>query len=170
MQAMALRVNAWLRRDKLRLVVTILLIGITAGVTMGIAAGARRTDTAPDRYTRRAGGDPDLVITQRSGHPLSEQVARLPGVVSTRSQAFVPSFLVSPLDGVPVLEPNAFAGDDQFNGTRIVEGRFTDPASPDEFTVNGPMASLLARRFGTRVGDRFQVASFTQEQVAAGFE
>ncbi|HWC10148.1 MAG TPA: FtsX-like permease family protein [Acidimicrobiales bacterium] len=170
MQAVALRVNAWLRRDKLRLVVTILLIGITAGVTMGIAAGARRTDTAPDRYTRRAGGDPDLVITQLSGHPLSEQVARLPGVVSIQSQVFVPSFLVSPLDGMPVLEPNAFAGDDQFNGTRIIEGRFTRPASPDEFTVNGPMASLLARRFGTRVGDRFQVVSFTQEQVAAGFE
>ncbi|MEA2932054.1 MAG: hypothetical protein QOI56_839, partial [Actinomycetota bacterium] len=66
MSAVALRLNAWLRRDRLRLVGTILLIGVTAGVTMGIAAGARRTDTAPDRYTSRAGGDPDLVITQLS--------------------------------------------------------------------------------------------------------
>ena len=170
MPAMALRVRAWSRRGKVRLVVTILLIGVSAGIPMGIAAGARRTDSAPDRYTRQAGGDPDLVVSQLSGRPLSADVARLPGVVSTRSQVFVPAFLVSPLDGVPVLEPNAFAGNDQFVGARVVKGRFNDPASPNEFTVNGPMASLLAKRFGTRVGDPFQVVSFTQEQVAAGFE
>jgi hypothetical protein len=170
MPAMALRVIAWLRREKLRVVVTILLVAVTAGVTMGIAAGTRRTETAPDRYTREAGGDPDLVITQLSGLPLTDVVSRLPGVVSTQSLAFVPSFLVSPLDGVPVLEPNSFFGDDQFVGARIVEGRFTDPAHPDEFTINRPMASLLANRFGTKVGDRFQVVSYTQEQVAAAFE
>ncbi len=170
MPAMALRVKAWLRREKLRVVVTIVLAAVTAGVTMGIAAGTRRTDTAPDRYTRKAGGDPELVITQVSGRPLTGAVSRLPGVVSTQSLSFVPSFLVSPVDGAPVLEPNSFFGDDQFVGARIVEGRFTDPAHPDEFTINRPMASLLVERFGTKVGDRFQVVSFTQEQVAAGFE
>ena len=167
---MALRVNAWLRRERLRVLVTILLVAVTGGVTMGIAAGTRRTDTAPGRYTRQAGGDPDLVINQVSGFPLTDAVSRLPGVVSARGIAFVPSFLVSPLDGVPVLEPNTFVGDGRFGGARIVEGRFANPAHPHEFTVNGPMASLLAERFGTEVGDRFQVVSYSQEQVAAGFE
>ena len=83
---------------------------------------------------------------------------------------FVPSFLVSPLDGTPVFEPNSFAGDDDAVGARIVDGRFTDPANPNEFTINRPMASLLAERFGTHIGDRFQVVSFSQEQVAANFD
>lgn len=170
MPAMAFRCKAWLRRSLPAVVVTVLLIGVTSGLALTIASGARRTQTAPDRYTAQAGGDPDLVINQLGGPPLRDQVARLPGVTSARSQAFVPAFLVSPLDGSPLLEPNAFAGDDRFIGARIVEGRFTDPASPDEFTVNGPMASLLAKRFGTSVGDRFEVVAFTQEQVAAGFE
>jgi hypothetical protein len=137
---------------------------------MGIAAGTRRTDSAPDRYTRQAGGDPDLAVVQTHGQPLDRQVARLPGVASARSQVFVASFLVSPVDGRPILEPSSFAGDDRFVGTRIVDGRLTDPAEPDEFTVNGPMASLLRQRLGSEVGDRFQVISYDQAQVAAKFE
>lgn len=166
---MRLRIAAWLRREKARLVVVVLLVGLAGGVTMGIAAGARRTDSAPDRYTGRSGGDQDLVIIQSQGQPLDREIARLPGVASARSQVFVPSFLVSPVDGRPLLEPNSFAGDDQWVGTRLVDGRFTDPANPDEFTVNGPMAALLRERFGTEVGDRFQVVSYDRAQVAANF-
>jgi ABC-type lipoprotein release transport system permease subunit len=170
MAAMMLRVKVWAARQRLRLVVAAVLIGMAGGVAMGIAAGTRRTDSAPGRYTRRAGGDPDLVITQLSGRPLSEAVAALPGVASTKALVFVPSFLVSPLDGTPVLEPNSFAGNDDAVGTRVVEGRFVDPANPNEFTVNRPLASLLAERFGTRVGDKFQVVSYSQDQVAANFD
>ena len=170
MSGMLLRVKVWVGRHRLRLVVSAVLIGIVAGLAMGIAMGTRRTSSAPDRYTRFAGGDPDLVITQQSGPSLQDNVADLPGVRSTKAFVFVPSFLLSPVDGSLVFEPNPFAGDDDAFGTRAVEGRLTDPAEPNEFVVNRAMATLLRDRFGTRIGDSFQVASFDQAQVAANFD
>jgi len=170
MSASALRVRRWMGRHWARLAVAALLIGVVGGLALGLAAGTRRTSSAPDRYTRHFGGDPDLLITQLSGQPLDEQVARLPGVASVESIVFVPSFPVSPRDGTPVLEPNTFAGDDDAVGRRAVQGRLTDPSRPEEFTVNRSMASLLSERFGTRIGDRFQVVSYDQAQVAANFD
>lgn len=167
---MLLRVSAWVARHRLQLVVSAVLIGIGGGLAMGVVMGTRRTSSAPDRYTRHAGGDPDLVITQQSGPSLENDVAKLPGVVSTSAFVFVPSFLISPLDGTLVFDANPFAGDNDALGARIVEGRFTDPANPNEFVVNRPMAALLEARFGTRVGDAFQVASFDQAQIAANFD
>ena len=170
MSASALRVRRWVGRHWARLGVAAILIGVVGGLALGLAAGTRRTDSAPDRYTRHFGGDPDLLITQLSGQPLDEQVARLPGVESIESIVFVPSFLVSPRDGSLVFEPNSFAGDDDAVGRRAVKGRLVDPSHPDEFTVNRSMAALLSERFGTRVGDRFQVRSYDQHQVAGNFD
>ena len=170
MSASALRVRRWVGRHWARLVVAAIVIGVVGGLAIGLAAGTRRTDSAPDRYTRHFGGDPDLVVTQLSGGPLDEEVARMPGISSLESFVFVPSFLVSPRDGTPVLEPNSFAGDDDAVGRRAVEGRLTDPSNPDEFTVNRSMASLLSERFGTSVGDRFHVVSYDQAQVASNFD
>ncbi|MBK5332652.1 MAG: hypothetical protein JJD93_11805, partial [Ilumatobacteraceae bacterium] len=154
--------RVWTRPRLRLLVVTALLIGVIGGVVIGLAAGARRTATAPDRYTSQAGGDPDLLITQQGGVPLTEKIAGIPGVAEARSTAFVTSFLVAPDDGTPVLVPNPFAGDDRWLGARVGAGRFTDPAAPDEFTVNRTFANYLADHFGTKVGDQFQVTSFDQ--------
>ena len=167
MSAILLRVRVWLRQHLRQLAITALLIGIAGGLAIGLAAGTRRTDSAPDRYTEQYGGDPDVVIQQQSGAPLDAEVAKIPGVVDTRAFAFVTSFLIAPDDGSPVFEPNPFAGDDRTFGGRVVEGRFADPAAPDEFTVNRSFAALLSKRFGTRVGDQFEVTSFDQEQVSA---
>lgn len=164
---MRLRVRVWVQRRLPQLLVAALLIAIAGGLAMGLAAGTRRTGSAPDRYTARAGGDPDLVITQLSGPPLTAEVAKIDGVAEVGSIAFVTSFLVSPSDGSPVLEPNPFAGDNRLVGARVVEGRLPDPAAPDEFTVNRTFFAWLEERFGTHVGDLFQVASFDQQQLAA---
>lgn len=168
--AMWLRVSAWIRRRRLRLVASAVLVGCIAGLAMGVVAGTRRTGTAPDRYTAHAGGDPELTITQMYGQPLTDEIAQLPGVDSTKAIAFIPSFIVSPIDGTPILEPNPFAGNDDALGARVVEGRFTDPTNPSEFTVNQSMADLLDDRFGMGVGDDFDVVSFSQDQVAANFD
>ena len=64
-----------------------------------------------------------------------------------------------------MLTPNPWAGDDRSLGARVVEGRFTDPEAPDEFTANRTFADFLAANFGTRVGDEFEVTSFDQEQL-----
>jgi hypothetical protein len=164
--ATMLRVRVWTRPRWRLLVVTALLIGVIGGVVIGLAAGARRTASAPDRYTSQAGGDPDLLITQQGGAPLTEKIAGIPGVADARSNAFVTSFLVAPDDGSPVLAPNPFAGDDRWLGARVDAGRFVDPGAPDEFTVNRTFANYLADHFGTKIGDQFQVTSFDQDQLA----
>ena len=87
-------------------------------------------------------------------------------MAEARSTTFVTSFLVAPDDKSPVLVPNPFAGDDRLLGARVDAGRFTDPAAPDEFTVNRIFATYLADHFGTKIGDQFQVTSFDQDQLA----
>ncbi|HEY4333242.1 MAG TPA: hypothetical protein VGM78_11755, partial [Ilumatobacteraceae bacterium] len=167
---MALRVAVYLRRSWRILVIASILVGVIGGLAMGIAAGTRRTESAPDRYTRAAGGDPDLVITQQIGTPLIDSIRDLHGVSSVQALVFVASFLMSPIDGTPVLEPNSFAGNDDAVGARVVSGRFGELSEPNGFTVNRPMAALLAKQFGTEVGDQFQVESFDQAQVLANFD
>ncbi|MEO6653276.1 MAG: FtsX-like permease family protein [Ilumatobacteraceae bacterium] len=159
-----------MRHRKLRLAATAIVVGAIAGLAMGIVAGTRRTDSAPDRYTEHAGGDPDLTITQMFGPPLIDDVTKLPGVISTKSIVFVPSFIVSPIDGAPVFDPNPFAGNDDVLGARVVDGRFTDPTRPNEFTVNRLLAQLIDQRFGLGVGDQFDVVSFSQDQVESNFD
>lgn len=159
-----------MRRNALKLVVAGMIIGVLGGVATGIVTGTVRTASAPDRYTTRAGGDPDLVITQQSGRPLAGQIAQLDGVESTKSFVFVTAFLVAPTDGSLIFEPNPFAGDADSLGTRIVEGRFPDPSDPGEFVVNRSLWEMLHERYGTRIGDVFDVRSFAQEQVTASLD
>jgi len=159
------RVAVWIRRRAGALIRTALIIGVVAGVALAMSAGARRTASAPDRYTRAAGGDPDFQITQQAGLPLTREVADLPEVTSAEGYSFVLSFPLAPTDGTPLLDLNPFAGDDDAGGARVVEGRFTDPDQPYEFTVNRPLARTLERRFGTEVGDRFEFASYSIDQV-----
>jgi hypothetical protein len=164
MAAVLFRVRIWLRRRAARAVVTAVVVGLVAGVAMGLATGTRRTSSAPDRYTEWAGGDPDFELIQLSGAPLTNQVAAIDGVASVMGMSFVTSFLLGP-DGDMVFEPNPFAGDPRMAGTRVLEGRFTNADAPDEFTVNRAMADLLDDRYGSRIGDRFDITSFSQEQL-----
>lgn len=89
----------------------------------------------------------------------------LPGVTSAQSYSFVLSFPLAPTDKTPLTDLNPFAGDDRAVGARVVEGRFTDPHEPHEFTANRPLATMLQQRFGTKVGDRFEFASYSIDQV-----
>lgn len=159
------RVSIVVRRRAASIVVAAVVIGVLAGLALALTAGTRRTASAPDRYTAWAGGDPDLQITQQAGLPLTDRVASLPGVSEAKGYTFVLSFPLSPKDGAPLLDLNPFAGQDDVVGARVVEGRFTDPDEPYEFTVNRPLARELERRFGTKVGDRFEFVSYSSDQV-----
>jgi hypothetical protein len=75
-----------------RTLVVALLVGVVAGIVLTLAAGARRTASAPDRYTAASGGDPELVVRQPSGEPLTDAVRQLPGVAAVRAITFVPAF------------------------------------------------------------------------------
>ena len=49
MPALGLRLRAWLRGRGRLVLVTALLVGVVAGLAMGLVAGTRRTASAPDR-------------------------------------------------------------------------------------------------------------------------
>jgi len=165
MTATVVRVQVWVRRHLGQLLVTGLLVGIIGGLAIGLAAGTRRTSSAPDRFTTSVGGDADFVIVQLGGPPLTAEIDKLVGVSSAQGVSFVTSFLVSPTDGSLVFEPEPYAGDGLTRRSKVVDGRFPNPSVPDEFTVNAEFAKYLADQFGTRVGDRFEVSSFDQQQV-----
>jgi hypothetical protein len=164
MGALRFRSGIWFRHRLVRLLVVGSVVGVVSGLAIGLAAGTRRTATAPDRYTSWAGGDPELQVVQLGGEPLAHAITEIPGVASASGSTFVTSFLRGP-DGTLVFEPNPFAGDDRAGGARVVEGRFDNPRHADEFTVNRAMARLLQHRFGARVNDELDVASFDRAQL-----
>ena len=162
MSAVALRTRAWFRTGWRNVLVVALLIGAVAGVSMGLVAGARRTSSAPDRYTAAYGGNPDVELFQPYGAPLAEQLMGLPGVERVQAATFVTAFLIDSRGGRDET-PNPFAGDGEILGARIVAGRFADPAEVGEFTVN----AIYADRIDARVGDRFDAVAFDQAQIEA---
>ncbi|MGI9051176.1 MAG: FtsX-like permease family protein, partial [Ilumatobacteraceae bacterium] len=158
MDGVILRVLAWIRRRWRRALLVAVLAGVAAGAVLALAAGARRTASAPDRYTESNGGDPDLFVNQPFGPPLSTSVEALPGVADVRAFTFVAAF---PTQDGELFDLNPFAGDDRALGARVLQGRFTDPTRPDEFTVNQTAFDVL----GAEVGQRFEIVSFSQQQA-----
>ncbi|MBI5088109.1 MAG: ABC transporter permease, partial [Actinobacteria bacterium] len=164
MAAVLFRVRIWLRHRIGRTIVAAVLIGLVAGLAMGLVAGTRRTASAPDRYTEWAGGEIDLALTQPQGDPATDSIAELDGVSEALSIAFVPAFPGRSPDDI-AFAANPFSGDDHIAGTRVVVGRHTDRARPDEFTVNDEMAAVLTEQYGAQVGDEFQIYAFSKEQL-----
>ncbi len=165
-RAVALRVRVWVRSNSARAVWLGIVVGVLAGSVITVAGGARRTSSASDRYTSSLGGDPDLVLYQPYGPPLVDAIDGLPGVIEVQGITFVAAWPTSEF-GEDTFDANTFAGDDRLFGGRVVEGRFTDPGAPDEFTVNRAMADLL----GDAVGQTFAINAFSQNQIDdAGFD
>jgi putative ABC transport system permease protein len=166
-RAIAMRIGASLRQGwKASLLVMVLVAGV-GGAVLTLVAGARRTATAPDRYTSAVGGDFDGLVTQPLGPARLAEIDALPAVAEVRSLTFV----IATVGGrEPVGEGgglgggvNPFAGTGALPGARLVMGRFAEPTRPHEFVAN----VAFAETFSAEVGDRFPVATWTQAQVDA---
>lgn len=145
-----------------------LLVGLAGALVLATAAGARRTDSAYERFveetaTRDAGvqiddGDVDAILTEieqlvmvvRSGR--YEIIPALPTDDSLHTEVDL-SLHVSP-DGDWAAE---------IDRPVVLEGRMPGPRSADEVLLN----ELAAGQTGLGVGDRLEVATFTPEQLAA---
>jgi putative ABC transport system permease protein len=153
-----MRARASLRRGWVSTLVVASIVALVSGAVLAIVAGARRTGSAPDRYTASVGGDFSANLEQRSGTPLTKQIAALPEVKDLSAQTFL------------------FAGfDDQtrkipedlilFAGTRplaspVIEGHDLDSARPHEFIADKRTAAALH----ARIGDRFRFMSYSRGQ------
>ena len=83
---------------------TVAVAGATAivvAMVVVVVAGARRTATAPDRYTTSVGGNLGGLVQQRSGPPLTDQIAVLPAVKQVSAYTFVFGALESRQRKVP---------------------------------------------------------------------
>jgi len=135
---------------------------IVVAMVVVVVAGARRTATAPDRYTASVGGNLGGSVQQRSGPPLTDQIAALPGVEQVSAYTFVFGALESDQHKVP----NSLV---TFAGVRpltshVVAGRDLNPNDPHEFVAD----RSFTKATGARVGDRFKFGSISRAQIASG--
>ena len=136
-----------------------LLVGLASGAVLALAAGARRTESAYDRFRRSQRAFDVLVVNNRGGVFPGESgtaiidlnaLAALPQVADS---ARVHTFFVSVGAGV-----GAYVAPDDVIGTRLnrfemLEGRRIDPSRPDEAVVG----FTFAEQYGIDIGDEIEL-------------
>ena len=165
MGAVWLGLRAELRTRWRALVVLALLVGIGAGIVMATLAGARRTDSAYDRFLVSQHADDVLIPSGGSVFGFADldvdDIAALPEVVEHASFEYYQ--LGIPLTAEPgdldASEAAFFADRDDKMGTtidrlKILEGRRPRPDRPFELAVG----FLLAEQYDLEVGDRLELA------------
>jgi hypothetical protein len=146
-----------------------ILLGIIGGLSLVTLAGARRTQSAYPRFLRST--NPSTMAVDAGGlNPdsikLLDRTAHLPQVAA--AHAYV-AFYVAPMNGdLPDLERSNFEALGSQDGRYFVQDRFTptsgrlpDPTKAGEIAMN----EEAAHRFGFHVGDRFDMGTFSNEQV-----
>lgn len=144
-----------------RIVVLTLLVGLVGAVVLATAAGARRSDSALDRFNRTS-RTADLELTVGDATPAQlRALAKVPEVKA-----------VAPLLGIALLFPKApqlaavaEALDGRFgtvvDRARVISGRQANPKSPSEVTIGETLASLLH----LHVGDELVGTGYTPAQI-----
>jgi len=169
MGAVSYRARCLLRTQWRQALVLSLIVAAVSGVVLGLAAGAARTASAPDRYTAAKGGGFDGTVEQEGGRPRTVEVAALPGVSTVAAITFVFGGLALP-DGAPAPDVLTFAGTSgsyRAFGRDLVAGREPDPARPDELVASRSFVEAA----GVALGATFDLSTITQEQAdRAGFD
>ena len=138
-----------------------MVVAFLAAVPLALAAGARRTATAPDRYEASSGHAADVLANQDDGPVLTEDVAALPAARKVEAITFLFGQLAT-ADGAEVPEHIVFAGSPLATSDRIVDGRLPDRDIPGEFVMTKPFADVN----GLAVGDAMRLVTLSPEQVA----
>ena len=151
-----------------------LLIALGGGVTLAALGGARRADTAFDRFLDRVSSPVDVSAVGNDFRfdqvniawgDLSESISRITGVRGVTPVSWMG--VAYEIDG----EPGQFfsiatgppSGDTPPPGSTIVEGRAADPRAADEVTIN----EEAQQQMGVAVGDRITLRSYASDQFAA---
>jgi hypothetical protein len=139
----------------------VVIVAVMASVPLALAAGARRTSSAPDRYLASRDVPFEVTAYQDDGPPLDREIAALPAVRAIAAITFVFGGLTAgdidePFDGL------VFAGAAETTGDRVIAGREPDPARRGEFVASKD----LADNYGLSIGDVVSLVTLTPEQVA----
>jgi hypothetical protein len=152
------------------------VLGLAGGLVLALMAGARRTDSAYDRFLETHDGADLFLVSGVPGvfdfAPLDlDAVAQRPEVAESARLQVLPTAGVTP-DGT-LLSPGSynFGGDpdgrfgvavDRF---KLLEGRLADPRAPDEAVI----AYATAVATGLEVGDTLQVNVLDQAELDTAF-
>jgi ABC-type lipoprotein release transport system permease subunit len=140
------------------------LVGVVGALVLAAAAGARRSDTALERFNAFSRSS-DLEVSV--GFPTPAQLdefersagvaafARLHGY-SLGTAKFPELAMATPVDG---------AMGDVVDRARVISGREADPHAPTEITIGEGLASSLH----LQVGSVLHATSYTQQQIDEGF-
>jgi ABC-type lipoprotein release transport system permease subunit len=133
-----------------------LIVGIAGAAVLALAAGARRTDSAYQRFLRSQNAYDVLLVTtsdvfgaetSRTAQFDLDEVRRLPEVAETARGA---TFFVFVGAGVGVLIPKDERMGNAVNRFKMLEGRRPDPRDPSEVVVS----FTFADQYGLGVGDQ----------------
>jgi hypothetical protein len=151
-----------IRRRGLRVLVSIVLVGVVGATVLATLAGARRSDSALARFqTSSRAGNLELTV----GDPTAAQLDAFGHVHGVA--AFAPLVALGLFfPQVPNLQAMAGAVDTRFgtvvDRVRVIEGREADPRVADELTIG----EALAAQLHLRVGDHLDGSSYSPAQVA----
>ncbi len=139
-----------------------LLVAVATGTVVASVAGARRTESAMDRFV--AFSRPEDVYVQAPDSVTAEKVAALPQVVDHGRSPFV--FLTRTPDGADAGSVVTFAAADErifrtMNRVDVIRGRQARTDDPTEVVVN----ELAARRLHLGVGSPLTLYAYNLDQV-----
>lgn len=161
MRAVWLRLGAELRMRWRAWLGLSLLVGLAAGAVMGLAAGARRTDSAYPRFLQAHNAYDVLVVNYpEDGTAVYDfdELARLPQV----SEAARAVFQYFTFDTANLASMDGRIGTD-INRAKILQGRQADPDDPGEIVVG----FTLAEEHGIAVGEKIDLLPPEILQAAA---
>lgn len=139
-----------------------MLVGLIVGIVMAVAAGARRTGTAYERFVRHNRGADVLVVNYpEDGTAVFdfEKVAELPQVVTAAAGAY--EYVGDFGAGTAAIAPYDERYGSIVNAFEILEGRAADPSEPGEVVV----AFDLAERYGLEVGERIELIDLDEARA-----
>lgn len=173
MRPIRLRLRAELRQRRWSWAAIVAVVGVVAGVTFSLAAGARRTDSAYPRFLAAFPAS-DYTVADSSDFGFTsrldlEAVRRLPqvraasrvsGLIAVAARrdadtAFPPGVVVpfAPLDRAVGRSVERW---------KLVDGRRADPRRPDEAVIGFEMA----RAYGLEVGSRLTIEFLRRDTFA----
>jgi len=140
------------------------LVGLIGALVLAAAAGARRSDTALDRFNAFSRTS-DLEVSV--GFPTAAQLdafRRSPGVGAfARLHGY--SLGVSAYPDLALAAPVDRTFGDIVDRSRVISGRQANPRAPGEITIGESLAADLH----LHVGSVLDATSYTQQQIDDGF-
>jgi putative ABC transport system permease protein len=143
-----------------RVLVVIVLVGIVGAFTLAMAAGARRTSSALERF-KQDSRSADVELAASPSAAQLEELSHAPGVAAMADLVAYGVIIPAAPDFQSIGAPVDGRFGDVIDRDRLVAGRSPDPAAPDEITIG----EGLAARLGLAVGDHLDVDSYSPAQI-----